>query len=126
MSKEFREVLECVLVLGVVLLIGHFWGPEIHARTAPLVRSVGSQCRELALVVLAVGGLGCGLAAALTLSASAAITARCGALTARILMLVLLTVLMSVAFYSAIPGFISGLWLLCAGGFLLFSRAVKS
>lgn len=126
MSKEFREVLECVFVLGVVLLIGHFWGPEIHARTAPLVRSVGSQCRELALVVLAAGGLGCGLAAALTLSASATIATRCGALTSRIFMLVLLTALMSIVFYSAIPGFVSGLWLLCAGGFLLFSRAVKS
>lgn len=126
MSKEFREVLECVVLLGVVLLIGHFWGPEIHARTAPLVQSVGSQCRELALVVLAAGGLGCGLAAALALSAAAAITARCGALTARLFMLVLLATLMCLAFYSAIPGFVSGLWLLCAGGFLLFSRAVKS
>ena len=126
MSKEFRDVLECLCVLGVVLLVGHFCGADIQARTAPLVRSVCSQSREIAVAILAVGGLGFGLAAALSLSASSLIVAKCGELSGRLFLLLLLTCLMCLAFYSAIPGFVSGLWLLCAASFLLFSRAVKS
>lgn len=125
MSKEFREVLECLFVLGIVLLIGHYGGQEIHDRTAPLVRAVGSKCNEIALFVLAAGGLGCGLASALALTASTAIATRCGVFAGRLVLLTLLVLLMSLVFYSAIPGFVSAVWLLCAGGFLLFSKLIK-
>lgn len=125
MSKELRDVVECLIVVGLVLLAGHFYGPDIHARTAPLVHAVGSPCRELAVAIVALGGLAFGLAATVTLSAAAAITARCGALTGRSFLLVLFAALMCLAFYGAIPGFVSAIWMLCAAGFLLLSRMLK-